>query len=145
MKVDLQTMEIDLIIRILNRHPINKDFPDDWRTVNTEVYSFPRGPAKNMNILSYAYDSTATKKSWPVEWVVAYGKGRVYNSSLGHLWVGEEYPPAYRCIGYQTTLIRAAEWLGTGEVSYPVPANFPTRESPSLNPQLGFKTGSDNE
>ncbi len=133
------------LIKILNRHPINQDFPDEWKTMNTEVYSFPRGPAKNMIILSYAYDSTATKKFWPVEWVVTYGKGRVYNSSLGHLWEGEEYPPAYRCVGYQTTLIRAAEWLATGEVRYPVPANFPTGKSGSLKPESGFKAYSENE
>lgn len=135
----------DALIEIYNRHPINKGVPDAWRTVNTEVYSFPRGPAKNLSILSYAYDSTDTKKFWPVEWVVAYGKGRVYNSSLGHLWEGEEYPPAYRCIGYQTTLIRAAEWLATGKVRYPVPANFPTSESTSLRPKSSIKALLDNE
>lgn len=135
----------DALIKILNRHPINRGFPDEWRTVNTEVYNFPRGPAKNITILSYAYDSTATKKSWPIEWVVAYGKGRVYNSSLGHLWIGEEYPPAYRCVGYQTTLIRATEWLATGKVNYPVPANFPTGESTSLKPESSFKAVPDNE
>ncbi len=135
----------DALIEIYNRHPINKDFPDAWRTVNTEIYSFPRGPAKNLTILSYAYDKNNTQKYWPVEWVVAYGKGRVYNSSLGHLWVGEEYPPAYRCVGYQTTLIRAAEWLATGEVSYQIPADFPMSESASLRPKASFKAVSDNE
>lgn len=135
----------DALIEIYSSHPINKGFPDAWRTVNTEVYSFPRGPAKNLSILSYAYDSTDTKKFWPVEWVVAHGNGRVYNSSLGHLWEGEEYPPAYRCVGYQTTLIRAAEWLATGEVSYQLPANFPTSESTSLRPKASFKAVSDNE
>lgn len=121
------------LIRILNRHPINKDYPDEWQTANTEVYYFPRGPAENLTVLSYAYDSTSTRRLWPVEWVVAYGKGRVYNSSLGHLWKGETYPPAYQCAGYQTTVIRAAEWLATKKVSYPVPVNFPTATSLSLN------------
>lgn len=123
------------VIQILNRHPINKDYPGAWQTKNTEVYSFPRGPAKNMTVLSFAYDSTSTKKFWPVEWVVTYGKGRVYNSSLGHLWSGENYPPAYRCIGYQTTLIRAVEWLATGTVDYPIPADFPSKDFPSLKPE----------
>lgn len=126
------------LIQILNRHPINKGYPEAWQTVNTEVYSFPRGPAKNLTILSYAYDSSDTKKMWPVEWVVSYGKGRVYNSSLGHLWTGETYPPAYRCVGYQTTVIRAAEWLANGKVSYPVPADFPTRDSPRLREETDF-------
>jgi type 1 glutamine amidotransferase len=129
------------IIHILNRHPINKDYPDQWKTANTEVYNFPRGPAENLTVLSYAYDSTATHRMWPVEWVVAYGKGHVYNSSMGHLWKGEIYPPAYRCIGYQTTVIRAVEWLATGKVTYPVPDNFPTKDSLSLKSETEFIKG----
>lgn len=128
------------LIQILNAHPINKDYPRQWQTANTEVYHFPRGPAENLTVLSYAYDSTSTKRTWPVEWVVAYGAGRVYNSSMGHLWAGEFYPPAYRCVGYQTTVIRAAEWLATGKVSYPVPAQFPTAKTQSLRAEDTFKS-----
>jgi type 1 glutamine amidotransferase len=117
------------VIQIFTKHPINRNYPDQWQTANTEVYYFPRGPAENLTVLSYAYDSTSTHRMWPVEWVVAYGKGRVYNSSLGHLWKGESYPPAYRCVGYQTTVI---EWLGTGEVTYPVPDDFPSSNTLSL-------------
>ncbi|WP_192085458.1 ThuA domain-containing protein [Algoriphagus sp. Y33] len=124
----------DALIQILNRHPINEGFPESWKTVNTEVYSFPRGTAENLTVLSYAYDSTDTGKLWPVEWVVEYGEGKVYNSSMGHLWKGETYPPAYRCAGFQTTVIRATEWLATGKVTYPVPYDFPTYENYSLRP-----------
>ncbi|MCF2505462.1 ThuA domain-containing protein [Dyadobacter sp. CY107] len=127
------------LIQVLTPHPINKGYPDQWQTANTEVYYFPRGPAENITVLSCAFDSTSTKKTWPVEWVVKYGKGRVYNSSLGHLWKGESYPPAYRCIGYQTTVIRTAEWLATGKVTFPVPANFPTAVTQSLRPEDSFK------
>lgn len=114
----------DALITILNRHPINNDFPEQWRTVSMELYTHARGPAENVTVLSYAFD-TATDKNWPVDWVVGYGKGRVYNSSMGHLWQGENYPLAYRCIGFQTTMIRAVEWLATGNVTYPLPAKFP--------------------
>ncbi|SHN33191.1 Trehalose utilisation [Cyclobacterium lianum] len=128
------------LIQILNRHPINLGYPDAWQTVNTEVYYFPRGDAKNIEVLSYANDSTSTQQNWPVEWVVEYGKGRVYNSSLGHLWEGEVYPPAYRCAGYQTTVVRVTEWLATGKVDFPVPPDFPTAGSPSLrNPTMEWK------
>lgn len=126
------------IIHVLNRHPINQDFPDQWKTANTEVYYFPRGPVRDLTVLSWAYDSSSTHRRWPVEWVVNYGKGRVYNSSLGHLWKGETYPPSYRCAGYQTTVIRATEWLATGKVSYPVPTDFPTKDSVSLRGESGF-------
>ena len=114
----------DALIHILNRNPINQDYPSTWMSPSMELYTYARGPAKNLTVLSYAYDS-ATRENWPVEWVVRYGKGRVYNSSMGHLWRGDIYPISYRCIGFQTTMIRAVEWLATGKVSYPFPANFP--------------------
>ena len=128
----------DALIEILTPHPINHGYPRQWQTANTEVYYFPRGPAENLTILSYAYDSTGTNRRWPVEWIVTYGKGQVYNSSMGHLWKGDVYPPAYRCVGFQTTLVRAVEWLAKGEVTYAVPDNFPTKDSVSLKSEEFF-------
>lgn len=126
----------DALISILNRHPINKRFPEKWMTPSMELYTYPRGPAENLTVLSYAYD-TATNKTWPVEWVVGYGKGRVYNSSMGHLWKDEIYPISYRCIGFQTILIRATEWLATGKVTYPLPLKFP-RETISVRDESDY-------
>jgi type 1 glutamine amidotransferase len=126
------------IVNILKEHPINKGYPKRWQTANTEVYNYPRGPAENCTILSYAYDSSSTKKMWPVEWVVAYGKGRVYSSSMGHLWKGDIYPPGYRCAGFQTTMIRVTEWLATGKVTFPVPADFPSSNAISLRNEHEF-------
>lgn len=120
------------IVEKLTPHAINKGYPPKWKTADTEVYNYPRGIAKNLTILSYAFDSTATRKYWPLEWIVKYGKGKVYTSSLGHLWHGETYPVSYRCVGFQTTMIRVTEWLATGSVTYPVPANFPTADEISL-------------
>jgi type 1 glutamine amidotransferase len=131
------------VIEIFTRHPINKDYPAEWQTANTEVYYFPRGTAENLTILSYAYDSATTFKKWPVEWIVKYGKGRVYNSSMGHLWKGETYPPAYRCAGFQTTLIRVTEWLATQKVTYPVPADFPAKNAVSLKSEKDFLNKTD--
>jgi type 1 glutamine amidotransferase len=125
------------LIQTLTPHPINKGMPDQWLTPSMELYTHARGPAENLTVLSFAADST-THKNWPVEWVVRYGKGRVYNSSMGHLWKGETYPISYRCIGFQTTLIRATEWLATGKVTYPVPANFPTKAAISVRQESDF-------
>ena len=121
----------DAVIRILHRHPINEGYPAEWKTPSMELYRYARGPAKNITILSVSYDSSL-KKTWPVEWVVKYGKGRVYNSSMGHLWKGDVYPISYRCIGFQTTMIRVTEWLATGKVTWPVPANFPSKDTISV-------------
>jgi type 1 glutamine amidotransferase len=121
----------DEIIYILNNHPINKNFPKAWKTPDMELYQFARGPAKNLTVLSYAKDND-TNINWPVEWVISYGKGRVYNSSMGHLWEGDTYPIGYRCAGFQTILIRATEWLATGKTSYKIPDNFPTQHKTEL-------------
>ncbi|MFZ1787518.1 MAG: ThuA domain-containing protein [Saprospiraceae bacterium] len=118
-------------IYILNNHPIHKNFPPVWKTPDMELYKFARGPAKNLTVLSYAIDKE-TNINWPVEWVVSYGKGRVYNSSMGHLWKGDTYPISYKCVGFQTILIRATEWLATGKSSYKIPTNFPTQDKLAL-------------
>jgi type 1 glutamine amidotransferase len=97
-----------------------------------EIYRYARGPAQNLTVLSYAYDS-ASRKNWPVEWVVHYGKGRVYNSSMGHLWKDETLALSYKSIDFQTIIIRATEWLATGKTSYPVPANFPGKDATSVS------------
>lgn len=128
----------DALIRIFNRHPINQDYPEAWKTVNTEVYSFPRGYVEQLTVLSTAYDSTDTQKEWPVEWVVSYGSGSVYNSSMGHLWHGEVYPSSYRCVGFQTTMVRATEWLATGKVTFPLPPDFPDDQNASLKPEAEY-------
>lgn len=126
----------DEVIHLYNDHPINKDFPKAWKTPDMELYKFARGPAQNLTVLSFALDED-TGINWPVEWVVAYGKGKVYNSSMGHLWKGQTYPVSFRCIGFQTSMIRAAEWLAKGEVSYEVPDGFPTEETISVLPSDG--------
>jgi len=127
----------DAVIHILHRHPINNGYPEKWKTASTELYRYARGPANNITILSCATDSV-TGKIWPMEWTVKYGKGNVYASSMGHLWKGDTYPVGYRCIGFQTTLIRAVEWLATGKVTYPVPANFPTENAVSLRTGVDY-------
>ncbi|MBC7874523.1 MAG: ThuA domain-containing protein, partial [Ferruginibacter sp.] len=127
----------DATIKILTRHPVNKDFPGEWITPSMELYTHPRGPAENITVLSYAADS-ATKRKWPVEWLVKYGKGDVYNSSMGHLWKDEVYPVSYRCIGFQTILIRMVEWLATGKTTFPLPANFPTGISMSVRAEKDY-------
>lgn len=121
----------DLVLNKFTDHPINKNYPMQWKAADMELYQYARGPAVNVTVLSYAKDS-ATNINWPVEWLVKYGRGNVYNSSMGHLWKGDTYPPAYQCVAFQTSLIRAVEWLATGKVSYPVPRNFPGRDSVSL-------------
>ena len=122
-----------LVIR-LTAHPINRGTPKRWLTPDVEVYTFARGPAEQLTVLSYGRHHP-TDTYWPLEWVVAYGQGRVYNSSFGHIWESDEgIPERVRCVGFQTSLIRAAEWLAEARLSWPAPDDFPTEQAIRLRP-----------
>ena len=119
----------DTVVIRLNDHPITRGTPKRWMTPDIEVYTYARGPAEQLTVLTYGLH-IATNRYWPLEWVVSYGRGRVYSSSFGHIWGSDVgVPDRVLCAGFQTSLIRAAEWLATGAVSYPVPDDFPSEDA----------------
>jgi type 1 glutamine amidotransferase len=126
---------IDAVLTRIGEHPIHKDFPRQWKTPGLEVYYFARGPAENMQVLSYAFDPR-TKKNWPIEWVVGYGKGRVYNSTFGHVWKKEVQPDSMRCAGVQTVLVRGLQWLAKRDIDVPVPGDFPNPNQLSVRGEI---------
>ena len=122
----------DTVVIRLGDHPITRGTPERWLTPDIEVYTYGRGPAEELTVLTYGRH-LATNRYWPLEWVVSYGSGRVYSSSFGHIWDTDEgIPERVLCVGFQTGLVRAAEWLATGAVSYPVPDDFPSEDAISL-------------
>ncbi|MCU0779647.1 MAG: ThuA domain-containing protein, partial [Akkermansiaceae bacterium] len=123
----------DRAIHRLADHPIHAGLPRVWMTPLIEVYTHARGPARNLDILSWAEDP-ATGERWPVEWAVSYGKGRVYTSTFGHVWKDEKDPVNLRCAGFQTILARALQWLAGREIDPAVPAHFPSAKAISLLP-----------
>lgn len=127
---------IDAVLTRIADHPIHDGLPKRWKTPGLEVYFYARGPAKELTVLSHAFDPK-TKMNWPIEWVVHYGKGRVYNSTFGHVWKGDEQPASMRCVGMQTILVRALQWLARKPVDFHVPKDFPTAEKMSLRAKIG--------
>jgi type 1 glutamine amidotransferase len=123
---------IDAVLTRLGDHPIHRNLPRQWKVADLEVYSYARGPAENMTVLSYTREPE-TGLNFPIEWVVQYGKGRVYNSTFGHVWKDDINPPATRCVAFQTLLIRAVEWLSGEEVTSPTPVDFPDQENIRLH------------
>jgi type 1 glutamine amidotransferase len=123
----------DRAIHRLADHPIHAGLPRVWMTPLIEVYTHARGPARNLDILSWAEDP-ASGGRWPVEWAVRYGKGRVYTSTFGHVWRDEKDPVNLRCAGFQTIMVRALQWLAGREIDPKVPADFPTATHLSLRP-----------
>ena len=125
----------DALIQRRGDHPIHRGLPRSWRAADIEVYYHVRGPAKNVDVLSYAHEPH-TAMNWPIEWTVRYGRGRVYTSTLGHVWRGDVQPVTVRDAGVQTLLVRALQWLARRPVTWPVPEDFPTAASPSIRGEL---------
>ncbi|GBD34949.1 hypothetical protein HRbin36_00053 [bacterium HR36] len=117
------TGEFTVVIRDPD-HPITRGLPREWRHTRDELYDNLRGPAENMHILATAF-SKGTKAHEPMIWTVSYGQGRVFHTPLGHDLNG------MRCIGFVTVLRRGTEWAATGQVTIPVPDNFPAAERTS--------------
>ena len=126
---------LDTRVRRLGDHPIHAGLPAEWLTPDIEVYYYARGPARNLQVLSYGYDPH-TQMNWPLEWTVHYGRGRVYTSTFGHVWEGDTQPERMRCAGVQTVIVRALQWLAGREVDYPLPADFPTADRLSVRGEI---------
>ena len=107
-----------------DKHPICAALPREWKHATDELWESPRGPAENVQIVATAVGQQ-TKQNEPVMWTVAYGKGRVFVTLLGH------DANSMKCVGFATTLSRAAEWAATGTVTLPVPPQFPTKQTAS--------------
>ena len=123
-----------------NRHPITQGLPDNWIHAKDEMYDSMRGPA---NIKDLLYTGKAERETGgsgreePLVFTVDYGKARIFHLMLGHCGPTLEDNPAMQCAGFQTLLLRGAEWAATGKVSQPVPADFPTDKTESL--RLDYK------
>jgi type 1 glutamine amidotransferase len=126
---------VDAVITRRGEHPIHQGLPRKWKTPDIEVYHYARGPAENVEVLSYTYDAQ-TDMRWPIEWTVTYGKGRVYTATYGHVWHDDSQPERMRCAGVQTLLIRALWWLAGRTTALPAPADFPTETSTSIRPEI---------
>jgi len=124
---------VDALLTRLGDHPIHAGLPRQWVAADIEIYRYARGPAENLTVLSFAQD-IKTGLNFPIEWAVAYGDGRVYNSTFGHVWKTQTEPKGICCAGFQTLLPRAIFWLAGNEIDPALPEDFPTSKSASLRP-----------
>ena len=115
-------------------HPITRGLPAAWLHPMDEVYSQLRGPAKNVTVLATALADKnkfphASGEDEPVMMTIAYGKGRVFHLTLGHV-APKSTPPflPLTCVGFIVAVQRGTEWAATGAVTQKVPADFPTAE-----------------
>jgi type 1 glutamine amidotransferase len=109
-------------------HPIMRGLPAQWRHTKDELYERLRGPAKNIQVLATAYaapEQHGSGRDEPMLMTLSFGQGRVFHTTLGHV----DY--SMHCVGFKTTLLRGTEWVATGDVTIPIPENFPTAEKSS--------------
>jgi len=112
-------------------HPIAQGMPPVWIHPFEQLTHGQHGPAEGLTILTYAH-SPLTNQNEPMDWVRDYGYGRVYTTMLGHTWAGDPCPNL-DCVGFQTLLARGVQWAATGRVSIPIPLDFPSPDTISLN------------
>ena len=117
-------------------HPVMKGLPSAWLHAKDELYSNLRGPAKNVTVLATAMAPTSmpngTGEQEPIIMTIAYGKGRVFHDTLGHVGATQKEPIAgMNSVDYIVLLQRGTEWAATGSVTIPVPKDFPTADKTS--------------
>lgn len=110
-------------------HPVVKGMPTEWLHAKDELYHGQRGPAANMHLIGTAFSNQSkggTGAHEPMIWWIPYGKGKVFTTVMGH---AEE---SMKCVGFQSVVARGSEWSATGQVTLPIPENFPTADKVSV-------------
>ena len=118
-------------------HPIVNGLPATWTHAHDELYSSLRGPADNVTILATAYSDPTkpdgTGRHEPLLMTVAYGRGRVFHTILGHT-NEEDGTRSAECVAFITTFQRGAEWAASGTVTQSIPDDFPTTSATRSRP-----------
>lgn len=116
--------EFEVVVRD-REHPIMKGLPATFMHGPDELYDRLRGPAENVTILATAFSSEEQKgtgRHEPALMVISYEEGRIFHTILGH------HVEQIKEGSFVTTFLRGAEWAATGEVTIPVPEDFPNQK-----------------
>ena len=110
-------------------HPVVRGLPVRWRHAEDELYDRLRGPGEIRDLLYTAFSAKekgGSGREEPLVFTVKYGRGRILHMAPGHAGPTLEDNPAMQCAGFQTLLLRAAQWCARRRVSRDVPPDFPT-------------------
>jgi len=102
-------------VKIVNRHhPITQGMKESFLATDELYHQMKMQP--EANILATAFDDPkmgGTGKDEPILWTVNYGKGRVFQTTLGHDLAAMQEP------GFVTSFLHGTEWAATGSVTLP--------------------------
>ena len=116
--------EFPITVRVAD-HPITAGMPELWMSAEDECYAMLRGPGENMTILATGKDlsdSAPTDRHEPMLMVISYDKGRIFHTVLGH----DDF--SLEGVGFIVSFLRGVEWAATGNVTQPIPSDFPTAD-----------------
>ena len=101
-------------------HPITKGMPD-FMTEPEELWHGQtlHPDAKVLCMAFSALEKNGTGQDEPAAVCMRYGRGRCFNSILGH------DATAMAGVGWQTLMLRGTEWAATGAVTIPIPDAWP--------------------
>jgi len=112
-------------------HPITKGLKSSFPMLRDELYANLRWqPDGTYRVLATAWDDHSLYAGrarqpipgagihQPILWTTEYGKGRVFNTALGH--DGENV----KQLPFGVTFARGAEWAAKGVVTLPIPAEI---------------------
>jgi hypothetical protein len=110
------------LLTVREMHPITRGLPASFMHAGDELYAHLRGPGRDMTVLATAWSDPANAGSGrhePVLMTLRYGRGRIFHTTLGH------DVAAMSSVDFVVALQRGAEWVATGDVTQPVPPDFP--------------------
>ena len=81
-------------------------------TPDIEVYHYARGPAQNLEVLSWGFDPETKMNTQPAR---------------------------MRCAGLQTVMVRALQWLAGRPANFPVPPDFPMADKVSVRGEIPLR------
>ena len=118
-------------VRIVDgEHPITKGMTDFYHAIE-EFYHRMR-MHDTAHVIAQAFSSKkyrGTDKIEPIAWVVSHGKGRVFQTVLGHDVRG------MKGTGFIALVTRGTEWAATGKATIPIPPLEPPKAGLPESPQ----------
>ncbi|MFN8242099.1 MAG: ThuA domain-containing protein [Bacteroidales bacterium] len=122
-------------------HPVTKGLAVRWVHADDQIINRLRGNGEKIDVLATQFADTSAKgpgREVPVAYTVKREKGRVLVLTMG--MTGGDGGPAMKCSGFITMLQRGAEWAASGEVTQPVPNDFPTASGSFTRPDYTAPT-----